>query len=292
MENNFHLQDTHFYYEESNLHNFGNLPCRMDSSLVFLCVGGRAVIHVGLVESIITKNKETVILTGTTFRILETSEDFWSKMFVFSKEIYEQSVLRLGISFSKYLISAPSYLLPAGSDFLKNTKLYMEMAELVHKERNNDFAQLMQRNFVQNYFLYLYDKCLSIFKQGENQYSGKQKHFYTFLSLLDRHVKMERNVAFYAEKLFISSRHLSKITAENALGESPKELIDKRLVLEIKVLLQRVELSIQQIADELNFPDQSYLSRYFKRHTGISPSEYRNEIKTSLRFFPNSNAFP
>jgi AraC-like DNA-binding protein len=279
MENHFHPQDMHYYYEESNLRNFGNLPCRMEGGLVFLCVSGTAVIHVGLVESNITKNKETIILPGTTFRILETSEDFWGKMFVFSKEIYEQAVLRLGISFSKYLIEAPFYLLPEGSDFLKNTKLRMEMAELVHKERNNDFIQLMQRNFVQNYFLYLYNKCLSVFEQPENQYSGKQKHFYAFLSLLDRHIKTERTVAFYAGKLFITSRYLGKITSENTLGESPKQLIDKRLVLEIKILLQRAELSIQQIADDLNFPDQSYLSRYFSHHTGISPSGYRNEIK-------------
>ncbi|MDR1130574.1 MAG: AraC family transcriptional regulator [Prevotellaceae bacterium] len=279
MENNFHPKDTHFYYEESNLHDFGNLSCRMDGGLVFICLSGTALIRVGLVESNIMKNKETIILPGTVFVVLETSEDFWVKMFVFSKEIYEQTVLRLGISFSKYLLSTPFYLLPEGSAFLKSTKLRMEMAELVHNERNNNFVQLMQRNFVQNYFLYVYDKCLQVFERAESKYSLKQKRFYAFLSLLDVHIKTERNVEFYAEKLFITSRYLGKITSESAHGESPKNLIDKRLILEIKVLLQRVELSIQQIADELNFPDQSYLSRYFKHHTGISPSEYRNEIK-------------
>jgi AraC-like DNA-binding protein len=278
MENSFNLNDTHFYYEESNLHGFGALPCRMDGGMVFLCVSGTAVIRVGLVESSITRNKETVILPGTVFRVLETSEDFTGKMFVFSKEIYEQTVLRLGISFSRYLISAPFYLLQEGSDFLKHSILRMEMAELVHGEKNNDFIHLMRCNFVQNYFLYLYDKCLSAIEQPGCRYSLKQKRFYAFLSLLDRHIKTERKVAFYAGKLFITPRYLGKITSENARGESPKELIDGRLVLEIKIMLQCVDLSVQQIADDLNFPDQSYLSRYFKHHTGISPSEYRNEI--------------
>ncbi|MDR1102497.1 MAG: helix-turn-helix domain-containing protein [Tannerella sp.] len=285
MENHFHLRDTHYCYGESNLRDFGNLPCRMDGGMVLLCVGGTAVIQVGLLESSLAKNRETVILPGTVFRILETSEDFFCKMFVFSKEIYGQAVLRPGISLSGYLISSPFYQLPEGSDFLKNAGLYMEMAELVHRERHNEFIRLMQCNFVQNYFLYLYDKCLSVSGQAEKQYTGKQKHFYAFLSLLDRHIKTERKVAFYAEKLFITSRYLGKITAENTLGESPKELIDRRLVLEIKVLLQCVERSIQQIADGLNFPDQSYLSRYFKHHTGISPSEYRNEIILCAAWF-------
>lgn len=56
---------------------------------------------------------------------------------------------------------------------------------------------------------------------------------------------------------------------------SPKEIIDKRVILEIKVLLQSTDYTIQEISQLLHFPDQSYLGRYFKRHTGMSASEYR-----------------
>jgi AraC-like DNA-binding protein len=279
MENHFYLQDTHYYYRESDLRDFGNLPCRMDGGMVFLGIRGTAVIQASLIESSIIKNREVVILPGSVLHILDISEDFCCKMFVFSKEIYEQSVLRLGISFSRYLISSPFYLLPEDSSVLRDARLHMQLAELVHSEKNNAFVHLMQRNFVQNYFLYLHDKCLTFFEQAGKQYSVKQKRFYDFLSLLDRHIGTERNVAFYAEKLFITARHLGKITAGNTQDESPKKMIDKRLILEIKVLLQRADLSVQQIADDLHFPDQSYLSRYFKHHTGVSPSEYRSEIK-------------
>ena len=48
------------------------------------------------------------------------------------------------------------------------------------------------------------------------------------------------------------------------------------VLLEIKVLLQSTDLSVSEIADWLRFPDQSYLGRYFKKHTGLSPTQYRN----------------
>ena len=53
-------------------------------------------------------------------------------------------------------------------------------------------------------------------------------------------------------------------------------MIDDFAILEIKVLLQSTELTMQDIADRLGFPDQSYLGRYFKRHEGMSPREYQN----------------
>jgi AraC-like DNA-binding protein len=99
------------------------------------------------------------------------------------------------------------------------------------------------------------------------------------MSLVDTHINKRRDVLFYADKLCITPRYLRKITMENIRSESPKTIIDKRLIIEIKVLLQSTELSIQEIADKLNFPDQSYLSRYFKVNCGITPTDYRNEIK-------------
>ena len=56
---------------------------------------------------------------------------------------------------------------------------------------------------------------------------------------------------------------------------SAKEIIDEFLTLEIKVALQSTNLSLKEIADRYNFPDQSFFGRYFKKHTGMSPKEYR-----------------
>ncbi|MGN3984324.1 helix-turn-helix domain-containing protein, partial [Bacteroides fragilis] len=87
----------------------------------------------------------------------------------------------------------------------------------------------------------------------------------------------QRDVVFYAGKLCISTKYLTSI-CRSLTGHSAKKVIDDFTALEIKVLLQSTDLSIQEIADRLNFPDQSYLGRYFKRHEGVSPMEYRAEL--------------
>lgn len=75
---------------------------------------------------------------------------------------------------------------------------------------------------------------------------------------------------FYADRLCISTKYLTGICRSITNGASAKQIIDQHVILEIKVLLQSTELSMQEIADRLGFPDQSYLGRYFKRYEGMS----------------------
>lgn len=95
------------------------------------------------------------------------------------------------------------------------------------------------------------------------------------MQLIREYSMHEHQVAFYAEKLCISSRYLHKITVRHLDGKKPKQLIDEQLVAEIKVLLNEPRLSITEIAEQLHFPDQSYLTHFFKKNTGISPKEFR-----------------
>ena len=99
-----------------------------------------------------------------------------------------------------------------------------------------------------------------------------------FVALVHEHSSQQREVSFYADKLCISTRYLSTIV-RNIAHSSAKEFIDRSVLLEIKMLLQSTDLSVQEIAYRLHFPDQSYLGRYFKKHTGESPTEYRNTKK-------------
>ncbi len=91
---------------------------------------------------------------------------------------------------------------------------------------------------------------------------------------------------FLCRPIMHHPRYLYKITMECAPGLSPKQLIDKQLILEIKALLNSIDMTITKIAHTLPLPDQSYLCRYFKRQTGILPTGYRtgNKITTLSDF--------
>ena len=88
--------------------------------------------------------------------------------------------------------------------------------------------------------------------------------------------KQERSISFYAEKLCLTPKDLSSIIKQ-ATGKLAGEWIDACVVLEAKMLLKCSEKSIQQIAEELNFANQSFFGKYFKHHTGMSPSKYKEE---------------
>lgn len=279
MDSAFLLFNKEFWSGESNLKMFLDCPYQLEGIIVLYCIEGEAIVSVGAQEHSIKKNAEMAILPGTTFCLLQSSEDFNNRVFLFSKELYDEVGLRLGVSFSRFLLEYPFYIHEEGTEHLKNIKIWMDMANLLYKHTNDLYQMSMRRNFLQNYLMYLYGSIQEYFGLLPKKYSRKQELYHQFLSLLDTHCREQRDVLFYAKQLCITTRYLWMITDELASHESPKEIIDKRFILEIKILLQSTDLSIQEIARDIKFPDQSYLGRYFKRHTGISPSEYRNKMK-------------
>ncbi|MGL4673358.1 MAG: helix-turn-helix domain-containing protein, partial [Wohlfahrtiimonas sp.] len=111
------------------------------------------------------------------------------------------------------------------------------------------------------------------------KHTRKEMICWQFWELIHQHCHQERAVAFYANLLSITPYYLSQLT-QDLFNDAPKTLIDRQVILEIKKLLTQTKQSIEAIADTMNFNDPSYLCRYFKRHTGISLSQYR---KTGLK---------
>lgn len=103
-----------------------------------------------------------------------------------------------------------------------------------------------------------------------------EEYFRQFMQLLGQHFKYERSVGFYARKLCVTPKYLTTLI-KRVSGKSVSEWIDNYVILEAKTLLRFSDMSIQEVAYALNFPNQSFFGSYFRRLTGMSPSQYKSE---------------
>ena len=101
-----------------------------------------------------------------------------------------------------------------------------------------------------------------------------EEYFRQFTELLGEHYKHERSVGFYARQLCITPQYLTTLI-KRISGKSVSEWIDNYVILEAKTLLKYSNMSVQEIAYYLNFPNQSFFGSYFKRNAGMSPSQYK-----------------
>ena len=111
---------------------------------------------------------------------------------------------------------------------------------------------------------------------GEMKQGRCEVLFDEFMSLLQQYNKRERNVSFYAKQLNITPKYLSSVVKEVS-GKTAARWIDESVILEAKALLKYSGMSIQEIAYHLNFSTQSFFGKYFKQHTGTSPSRYKRK---------------
>lgn len=248
---------------------------KLDGGAIYFCRSGWAHVTIDLKDYEIVENTQIVLLPGTIIRINGTSEDFTASYFGFPKDMFREACLRLEPVFFRFLKEQPTYTLPVENTDAINGLLHATAA--IYKDRENRFRSQIAKNHLQSFMLDIYDKSYRYFDRQEIEGGNRQTEiFKNFVALVHENCISEREVTFYADKLCISTKYLTGI-CRSASGDSAKKIIDDFTILEIKVLLQSTDLTIQEIADRLGFPDQSYLGRYFKRHEGMSPKEYQNQ---------------
>ena len=123
--------------------------------------------------------------------------------------------------------------------------------------------------------MYFTNQPLQPLQQGK-----KDVVFQNFMLSLFLFYRKERDVSFYARMQHITPRYFSAIIKEKT-GDSALQWIVRMVITEAKQLLEESDLSIKEIADQLNFPTQSFFGKYFKQYVGVSPKEYRNNAATT-----------
>ena len=123
---------------------------------------------------------------------------------------------------------------------------------------------------------HLYNECYVRAAEHPVEAPSRQRVvFDRFIALVNEHAKSEHNLAFYADKLCLSQRYLSRVVWQTS-GVYAKEWIDRAVITEAKVMLRHGQLTVAAISEALNFPNPSFFNKYFKRQTGQTPLAFRN----------------
>lgn len=246
---------------------------KVDVYTIIFCRKGTANIEIDLIPYEIVANTQLIIIAGSIVHNISNSDDFKISYITFKHEVYDEATAQLEPSFTFFLKEYPCVQL--GEKRINKMNYLVEAMEDFYNEKTNCFRVKIFKNNIQSFLLDVYDKTRTLFKIDKSEEVGRREElFIKFIHLIHKYCPQQREVGFYAEKLCITSRYLSSIT-QNIADKSAKYIIDKHAIQRIKIMLKYSNMSIQDISYELNFPDQSFFSRYFKKHTGMSPLEYR-----------------
>lgn len=162
-------------------------------------------------------------------------------------------------------------------DDLKLAEDYFNLARTIVVSHRNNKLEVMG-SLLTSFLYVLVDfwmARLSVAQKQESRSSARMNQvFERFIALVTEYHTTERGMAFYADKLCLTPKYLSKLVKQ-ATGRSAPDWIDSFVILEAKNLLKYSDKTIKEIVYTLHFPNQSVFYKFFKAHTGMTPSEYR-----------------
>lgn len=166
-----------------------------------------------------------------------------------------------------------------------NTKTYKEVIAIIRKMQDFTVGESLYNIPIIKSYLQLILALGSKEKQLQLDSSLMEEtrfeNITSFQNQLETHFLETKEVAFYAEKFGLAVNTFGKKIKKH-FGKSPTKLIQERIVLEAKKLLHLTHKPVKEIAAELNFEDEFYFSRYFKKEVGVSPKQFREKTGISI----------
>lgn len=250
-------------------------PLRMNAFLIVITLQGSSEFSLDYVPYEVPAGQLTTIFPTHTILLKNLSPDFKAKMVVLSKEFLEGWLEKRTPSMLNYFKLSKNPFTPLND---KETELLLSITDAI-QNKIKDRIHFFQKEILQIKVIELLIELGNIFmgKKGgiaTQAFTRKEELLNQFLELLFIHCKEEHQVAFYADRLCISPQYLSLILKERT-GKSASRWIDEALMTEAKILLKSPNTTVQQVANSLNFSDQSTFGKFFKKHQKMSPLEYR-----------------
>ena len=250
-----------------------NEPFKVDVTMAIIYEQGSAVLKINMREYRLKAPCVLIVLAGQIYQPIYNSEDLKTKVIVISRSFSDTLFPSFGETQQLYMSVLKQPVIVTDNDQMVFTRYYELMSDLV-KSPESDFKLEAARHLTLAMF-YGYTHIKHTLSEDDTRKNRKNELHSDFLNLLHKNYKREREMTFYAEKLFVTPKYLSQVI-KDVTGHSAMKYIEDYVISESKALLSSTNMTIQQISDELNFPSQSVFGKYFKRIVGVSPREYRN----------------
>jgi AraC family transcriptional regulator, transcriptional activator of pobA len=260
-------------------HNQFKRHFRSDFLTVILISKGEISFTINLKQYTANKNDLIIIAPNTIKQLVDIQPGTALSIINFTTDF----ISKIGLPQNKQdlLAYSTSQFSPVWHLQKKDASTVLTLARQL-KQRTDSWAihpfgqEMLQHTF----YLFLFEMAglsKKYAQQINKQHTRKENLLIQFISLVQEQFRTQRSVQEYAKQLNITPKYLTE-TVKEISGKNAGAIIDDHVLLEAKLYLDNPEYSIAQIADELNFSDQSIFGKFFKRLTGLSPKEYRQSM--------------
>ena len=256
-----------------NIKHLFKTPSKVPGYMFLLCFQGTCSITVHLTQYTMKKGTLLILLPDLYFQVLEQSDDCKFIFAGFATELVRSSSLfSKSIEYTPFIFEKPVLQLDK-----KAFDLMYSYLRIIIKAKNisNNIVTQEQAALTFTQLILGLGNLIKNGKSVNQQYNRNQEIVKELVRTVVMNYHTERNVSFYADKMHLSPQHLST-TIKKITGKTLTDIISSFIINDAKAKLKSTEMTIQEIAYSLNFPDISFFGKYFKRYTGMSPKQYRN----------------
>lgn len=259
-----------------------NEPIRCNHIVFILCNSGSLSLEINYTNYMLSKNMLLMISPFDIISLKQGSDDFKCNVIVIPPTILNN--LFADVDISKYESLKNCRIVHLEDSFyfyfVQAIALLKSAKQLVSQEKFNLIAEKQVVSLIQMLKYYNSTFQSNVRNERKEYSSRKNELFKKFIHELISSHSVSREVLFYANELGVSCGYLNEVCNEVS-SHSAKEIIDSAVAARLKYELSYTGKTIQELSDEYNFPSQSYFSRYYKRMTGMSPSEFRKNRKSN-----------
>lgn len=251
-------------------------PFLVEGCMIIQCLEGSASFSLDFHKFDIRKDNIVFLFNDMVVELGERSDDFRIRYV----SVTDDFTFEIYLSITSKQFWERLYLSPVQrfkDTYLMSIDSWMKECMLVYNECSKETSDAVIPSMVINLFTVMEDIITKSEKSVTSISNNSAWEIVgNFLVLLSRNYVSQHKVSFYANALSITPDYLSAITKE-CTRITPKETIEGKLVLTMKALLENTNMSIKNIAERLRYEDSSHLCKVFRRHTGMSPGQYRKQ---------------